>query len=65
MYPDVSWKFHLNYGMKNPIYYRDTWVQMRQHRVENAVLKAQTSDIDGFDGTVETTFGLSKEKILY
>lgn len=61
VYPDVSWKFHLNYGMKNPIYYRDTWVQMRQHRVENAVLKAQASDIDGFDGTVETTFGLSIE----
>ncbi len=47
VYPDISWTFHLNYGMKNPLYYRDTWVQIRQHRVDDAVIKAQAVDIDG------------------
>lgn len=61
VYPNVSWTFHLNYGMKNPLYYRDTWVEMRQHRVEAAVVRAQAADIDGYDGTVETKFGLSIE----
>lgn len=61
LYPDISWTFHLNYGMKNPLYYRDTWVEMRQHRVDDAVNRAQASDIEGYDGTVETKFGLSIE----
>lgn len=61
VYPDISWTFHINYGMKNPIYYRDTWVEMRQHRVEDAVVRAQAGDIDGYDGTVETKFSLSLE----
>lgn len=34
---------------------------MRQHRVGDAIVKAQASDIDGYDGTVETKFGLSLE----
>ena len=61
VYPNVSWTFHFNYGMKNPLYYRDTWVEMRPHRVENAVLRAQASDIDGYDGSVSTEFTLSIE----
>lgn len=61
VFPSVSWTFHLNYGMKNPLYYRDTWVEMRQHRVEPAVVRAQAADIDGYDGRVETKFGLSIE----
>lgn len=61
VYPDISWTFHINYGMKNPIYYRDTWVEMRQHRVEDAVVRAQAGDVDGYDGTVETKFSLSLE----
>ncbi|WP_449388878.1 hypothetical protein [Chryseobacterium lineare] len=61
VFPNVSWTINLNYGMKNPLYYRDTWVEMRQHRVSDAVNKAQASDIDGYDGTVETKFSLSVE----
>ncbi|HEX8576786.1 MAG TPA: hypothetical protein VF677_10885 [Flavobacterium sp.] len=47
--------------MKNPLYYRDTWVEMRQHRIEDAFNRAQAADIDGYDGTVQTSFGLSIE----
>ena len=61
VFPNVSWAINFNYGMKNPLYYRDTWVEMRQHRVSDAVNKAQASDIDGYDGTVETKFSLSVE----
>ncbi|WPO82722.1 hypothetical protein SD427_18480 [Chryseobacterium sp. JJR-5R] len=61
VYPNVSWTFHLNYGMKNPLYYRDTWVEMRQHRVEDAVNKAQAADIEGYNGDVQTKFSLSVE----
>jgi hypothetical protein len=61
VYPDIEWTFHINYGMKNPLYYRDTWVEMRQHRVEAAIKKGQAADIDGYDGNIETTFSLSLE----
>lgn len=59
VYPDIEWTFHINYGMKNPLYYRDTWVNMRQHRVDAAIKKGQAADIDGYDGNIETTFSLS------
>jgi hypothetical protein len=59
VYPDIEWTFHINYGMKNPLYYRDTWVDMRQHRVDAAIKKGQAADIDGYDGNIETTFSLS------
>lgn len=61
VYPDIKWTFHTNYGMKNSLYYRDTWVEMRQHRVEAAFNKGQAGDIDGYDGDLQTTFGLSLE----
>ncbi|WP_373723356.1 hypothetical protein, partial [Bacteroides heparinolyticus] len=61
VYPDVEWTFHLNYGMKNPLFYRDTFVQMRQHRVEKAFKKGQAADIDGYDGSLQTTFSLALE----
>lgn len=61
VYPDIMWTFHLNYGMKNPLYYRDTFVQMRQHRVEEAFNKGQAADIDGYDGKLQSTFSFALE----
>ncbi len=61
VFPEISWTFHLNYGMKNPFYYRDTWVEMRQHRVEDAFNKGQSGDMDGYDGTLENSFKLALE----
>lgn len=61
VFPQVEWTFHVNYGMKNPLYYRDTWVEMRQHRVEAAFNRGQAADIDGYDGDLQTTFSLALE----
>jgi hypothetical protein len=61
VFPQIEWTFHLNYGMKNPLYYRDTWVEMRQHRVEAAFNKGQAADIDGYNGDLQTSFSLALE----
>ncbi len=59
VYPDIKWTLLFEYACKNPIKYRDTWVKMRQPRVDDAWNKAQAGDIDGYDGDLETTFKLA------
>lgn len=56
VYPDIEWIIKFEYACKNPIKYRDTWVNMRQARVDDAVNKAQAGDVDGYDGDLQTTF---------
>jgi hypothetical protein len=56
VYPDIEWEFKVEYACKNPIKYRDSWVTMRQARVDDAVNKAQAGDIDGYDGNSEIKF---------
>lgn len=56
VYPDIEWEIKVEYACENPIKYRDSWVKMRQARVDDAVNKAQAGDVDGYDGNLETKF---------
>lgn len=56
VYPDIEWEIKVEYACENPIKYRDSWVKMRQARVDDAVNKAQAGDVDGYDGNLETNF---------
>lgn len=56
VYPDIKWVLKFEYNSKNPIKYRDTWVKMRQSRINDAYNNAQAGDLDGYDGNLETEF---------
>lgn len=56
VYPDIEWEIKVEYACENPIKYRDSWVKMRQARVDDAVNKAQAGDVDGYDGNLKTKF---------
>lgn len=57
IYPDIHWTIAFFWNTKNPVIYRDTWANMTQYRVDDAVNKAQAGDLDGYDGSLMIKFG--------
>ncbi|MFK7114010.1 hypothetical protein V3468_06100 [Flavobacterium oreochromis] len=59
VYPDIKWVLKFEYGCKYPIKYSDSWVKMRQSRIDDAIDKSQGAQIDGYNNELETTFKIA------